>query len=88
MMVCPQTEKNRRNYPNLQDWDNNTRTKACSLTKALDFELVSQLRIYHVLAIMEGITLRLLSSSIDIYDAFCMASTYMYNISIYFIHWQ
>ena len=73
MMVCPMTEENQKNYPDFQDWNNDTRTKACSLIKAIDFEfLMSFTTTYRILAIMEGITMRLQSSSIDIYDAFCM----------------
>ena len=72
VMVCPTTEENQVNYPDFQDWDNDTRTKACCLIKALDFEfLMNLITMYRVLAIMEGITTRLQSSSIDIYDAFC-----------------
>ena len=73
VMVCPTTEENQVNYPDFQDWDNDTRTKACCLIKALDFEfLMNLITMYRVLAIMEGITTRLQSSSIDIYDAFCI----------------
>ena len=76
VMVCPQSEENQQNYPDFQDWDNYTKTKACSLMKALDFEFImSFTTIYWVLAIMEGITIRLQSSSIDIYDAFCTVCT-------------
>ena len=88
MMVCPQTEKNRSNFPDFQDWDNDTRTKACSLMKALDFEfLVNFTAIYCILAITEGITVRLQSFSIDIYYAFCMVCTFNINI-LYFTHWH
>lgn len=73
VMVCPTTKENLKNYPDFQDWDNETRTKAHSLIKAHDFEfLMSFTTTYHVLAIMEGITTRLQSSSIDVCDAFCM----------------
>ena len=73
VMVCPTTEENQMNYPDFQDWDNDTRTTACCLIKALDFEfLMNFITMYRVLAIMEGITTRLQSSSIDVYDAFCM----------------
>ena len=74
IMANPGTNKS---YPDFQDWDNDTKTKACSLIKALDFEfLVSFTTAYRILTIMEGITTRLQSSSIDIYDAFCMVRTY------------
>ena len=75
VMVCPTTEENQQNYPDFLDWDNDTRSKARSLIKALDFEfLMSFTTTYRVLAIMEGITTRLQSSSIDVYDAYCMVS--------------
>lgn len=68
------------NYPDFQDWDNDTKTRACCLIKALDFEfLMSFTTTYRVLAIMEGITTRLQCSSIDIYDAFCMVRICTYN---------
>ena len=74
-MANPGTDES---YPDIQDWDNDTKTMACSLIKALDFEfLMSFTTTYRVLAIMEGIiiTTRLQSSSVDIYDAFVW---YMY----------
>ena len=68
---------NNESYPDFQDWDNDTKTEACSLIKALDFEfLVSFTTACRILTIMEGITTRLQSSSIDIYYAFCMVRTY------------
>ena len=83
VIVCPQSEENQQNYPDFQDWDNDTKTKACSLMKALDFKfLMSFATLYRVLAIMEGITMRLQSSSIDIYDAFCMVCTSHYKYII------
>ena len=60
VMVCPMTEENQKNYPDFQDWNNDTRTKACSLIKALDFEFqMSFTTTYRILAIMEGITMTL-----------------------------
>ena len=83
VMVCPQSEENQKKCPDFQDWDNDTKTKACSLMKALDFEfLMSFTAIYRVLAIMKYITIRLQSSSSDIYDAFCMVCTSHYNNKI------
>ena len=71
VMVYPTAEENRRNYPNFQDWDNDTRANACGFMKAIDFDfLMSFTTIYRILAVMEGITTRLQCSSIDIYDAF------------------
>ena len=71
VMVYPTAEENRGNYPNFQDWDNDTRAKACSFMKAIDLDfLMSFTTIYRILAVMEGITTRLQCSSIDIYDAF------------------
>ena len=80
VMVYPTAEENRRNYPNFQDWDNDTRANACSFMKAIDFDfLMSFTTIYRILAVMEGITTRLQCSSIDIYDAFCMVRSLKYD---------
>ena len=76
VLVCPKAEENRRDYPDFQDWGNDTRTKACSLIKAIDFEfLMSFTTIYPVLAAMKGIITRLPSSLTDIYGAFRIVSS-------------
>ena len=81
IMASPGTDES---YPDFQDWDNDTKTKACSLLKALDFEfLMSFTTTYRVLAIMEGITTRLQCSSIDIYDAFCMVRICLVYLMVY-----
>ena len=72
VMVDSHTEENQENYPDFLNWDADTKSMARSFIKALDFEfLMSFTTTHHILAVTEGITTRLQSSSIDAYDAFC-----------------
>ena len=72
-MVDPRTDENQENYPDFLDWDTDMcKSMARSFIKALDFEfLMSFTTACRILAVMEDITTRVQSSSIDVYDAFC-----------------
>ena len=40
VMVSSKTDENQKNYPGFKGWESDTKTKACSLIKDLDFEFL------------------------------------------------